>query len=957
MKKQIFTLCAMLFALCSPAWAQWIIDGQQVQTLNLNVSDPQALYTDGSREMTAPLAFAPSLTATSGMIRATLPWTEDNEFFIIDEGEEVLKLTDSGSIGFQIGAMIINQAGIAQTAEGTGVDFGEHMLSGGWQIDQVLPYPEAVISRGFADGKYMIAGETATQPLKFAQSITATNGALQIYSSDNADHLGYFKTLSFQDGLQFCTEGSASLLFGSGNDGLLVGPANLVQLEYGKRIDFETGELTGSTGAKQWHVATDPTDASGIVNRGYADSRYLRSDSDLTAPLSFSSTSTATSGLFRAYYAPEGRTEEFFIINGADEYVQLSSGCGTLRVGDTFVHGGGLYSGLNSAAISFDEKLLSGGWMVEDIPNHSGAVMSRGYADARYLRQGVDLTAPLAFAASYTATGGMFRAYVPWDDQNSDLFVFDGEEECIDLSADQNAALRIGGVMINQSGISGFGVSVGFEDNTLFGPWKLNQVVDNSLALLNRSYADSRYVMNGQDAVEFGVDTVAGGDYAAAFGYKNLASGKYSVAFNGGVDPDEPEEGVYTNVASGIGAAVFGWGNVASGNGAVAFGWESVASGNWSLAAGSSDAIGEFSTALGEVCDATGSDSLAAGYNTSATGSKSVAFGHSTTASAQGSFANGFASSASGNYSTAWGSYCEASGLNSIALGTRAKALHPGSVVIADSQNADVTSATNDTFTVRAQNGVYLQTDAIHSSGPLVFGQSVTSHLFQAYVPWAGQSEEFFKADIDNECFKFSTGNAKLRIGSDLLYDGSGIEGFGQTVSIEEGILYGDWALDSVLNADEAIITRIFADNRYLRRDVNLTAPLPFDSTLTATSGLFRVYIPWAGEVKDVFILDANNERLNILGSGDIGIGLGGMTVKESGLYYSGGATVSLEEQRIYGAEWTLDQVAPGSDAIINRGYADSRYPLRSEGITTNRVIQAGDTLVISNGIITAINP
>ena len=42
---------------------------------------------------------------------------------------------------------------------------------------------------------------------------------------------------------------------------------------------------------------------------------------------------------------------------------------------------------------------------------------------------------------------------------------------------------------------------------------------------------------------------------------------------------------------------------------------------------------------------------------------------------------------------------------------------------------------------------------------------------------------------------------------------------------------------------------------------------------------------------------------------------------------------------------------------IVNKGYADGRYLLRTTGITTNRVIQAGNTLVISNGLITAINP
>jgi len=39
------------------------------------------------------------------------------------------------------------------------------------------------------------------------------------------------------------------------------------------------------------------------------------------------------------------------------------------------------------------------------------------------------------------------------------------------------------------------------------------------------------------------------------------------------------------------------------------------------------------------------------------------------------------------------------------------------------------------------------------------------------------------------------------------------------------------------------------------------------------------------------------------------------------------------------------------------RCYADTRYLMRSEGITTNHTVQAGDVLQIQNGLITAINP
>ncbi|NOU36236.1 MAG: hypothetical protein HOO88_05660 [Kiritimatiellaceae bacterium] len=165
------TLVVALLLGSSAQAQQWILDGQRIQALEIHVSDPQAVYTDGSRQMTAPL--------------------------------------------------------------------------------------------------------------KFAQSLTATNGALQIYAKDSEDHHGYFKTLSFQDGLQFSTSQSDALLFGVPADGLLVSPNTLMHLGYGTTIDFETGTLTGSAGAK-WHVTENPTDALGIVNKGYADGRYLLRTTGIT---------------------------------------------------------------------------------------------------------------------------------------------------------------------------------------------------------------------------------------------------------------------------------------------------------------------------------------------------------------------------------------------------------------------------------------------------------------------------------------------------------------------------------------------------------------------------------------------------------------------------------------------------------------------------------------------------
>jgi hypothetical protein len=66
----------------------------------------------------------------------------------------------------------------------------------------------------------------------------------------------------------------------------------------------------------------------------------------------------------------------------------------------------------------------------------------------------------------------------------------------------------------------------------------------------------------------------------------------------------------------------------------------------------------------------------------------------------------GSGSTASGVGSTAMGSGTTASGDRSTAMGTRAKAIHDGSFVWADSQNADFASTADNEFSIRAANGV-----------------------------------------------------------------------------------------------------------------------------------------------------------------------------------------------------------------------------------------------------------
>ena len=281
--KNLFSvvICFLVSVFWQGATAQqWIIDGQRVQSLEIHVSDPQAVYTDGSRQMTAPLSFASSLTETGGLFRTYIPWSEQTaDIFQLDGDDECIKLSSDPNVSFQVGGISITMSGLS--GFGASVGFEDNTLFGPWKLNQVADNNSALLNRSYADSRYMRVASPATQSLTFAQSLTETNGALQLYAKDSELHLGYFKSLSFQDGLQFSTDQSATLLFGEPADGLMVGPSTIMQTGYGARIDFETGALTGSAGMK-WHVNENPTEELGIVNKGYADGRYLLRTNGIT---------------------------------------------------------------------------------------------------------------------------------------------------------------------------------------------------------------------------------------------------------------------------------------------------------------------------------------------------------------------------------------------------------------------------------------------------------------------------------------------------------------------------------------------------------------------------------------------------------------------------------------------------------------------------------------------------
>ena len=150
---------------------------------------------------------------------------------------------------------------------------------------------------------------------------------------------------------------------------------------------------------------------------------------------------------------------------------------------------------------------------------------------------------------------------------------------------------------------------------------------------------------------------------------------------------------------------------VSATNGSAAFGFSTVASGDYSATFGrSSEATGDYAVAFGKSTLAGGAYSVAFGLSTDAVGNYSTAFGRNTIASNSYSLASGYYSIASGLYSASFGAYSTAVGDYSCAFGRKGNAAHSGSTVFADSQNSIFDSATNDSFNVRAQGGVFLET-------------------------------------------------------------------------------------------------------------------------------------------------------------------------------------------------------------------------------------------------------
>jgi hypothetical protein len=197
--------------------------------------------------------------------------------------------------------------------------------------------------------------------------------------------------------------------------------------------------------------------------------------------------------------------------------------------------------------------------------------------------------------------------------------------------------------------------------------------------------------------------TVPGGEY-------NSASGLYAVVSGGDVNSSAAESatvaGGSNNRAEGKYASIGGGrANLVRSDSST------IGGGNSNLAA---SAMAVIAGGGGNI--STNDQSTVGGgrYNIAGAVSSTVAGGYQNSAlNTDATVSGGFANVASGYRSTVPGGTANtASGDYSFAAGLRAKATHTGAFVWGDSQNADVTSSTNNEFTIRASNGVRITDSA-----------------------------------------------------------------------------------------------------------------------------------------------------------------------------------------------------------------------------------------------------
>lgn len=217
------------------------------------------------------------------------------------------------------------------------------------------------------------------------------------------------------------------------------------------------------------------------------------------------------------------------------------------------------------------------------------------------------------------------------------------------------------------------------------------------------------------------------GNYGTVVGGQSNSAASFALAAGNG------------STASGLNSVALGYQARATTQYATAMGYNTLASGDTATAVGSGTvASGLVATAMGWFTTASGTSATAMGNQTRASGPSSTAMGAATTASGNNSVAGGYSTTASGDTSTAFGIFNTASGGFSTALGYNATAAGYGSFVWADATGGNLSSASDNSVTMRATGGYRLFTTTTGTGAELRSGENF----------WRGLSDRNAKKDF-----------------------------------------------------------------------------------------------------------------------------------------------------------------------------------------------------------------
>jgi hypothetical protein len=152
------------------------------------------------------------------------------------------------------------------------------------------------------------------------------------------------------------------------------------------------------------------------------------------------------------------------------------------------------------ASVLCQPSRAAGSWLVDGQAVQSLEVQTTNDDPAALHTDGTrSMQAPLIFAEETLSPGtGLISAWSPWEDEY-DLFGFDdGNETFVLCPTYSSLGFEAANFIFNGNGsidFAGGSAHISFEEYTFGGGgWYMSAVANDPTAVLNRSYADSRYI-------------------------------------------------------------------------------------------------------------------------------------------------------------------------------------------------------------------------------------------------------------------------------------------------------------------------------------------------------------------------------------------------------------------------------------------------------------------------------